>query len=177
MRESSSILKFVTFVIFLLVASGERKEPPTIATRIFQTYRLSPQSCSFLRDCNGYDGHEKNIASPLPSQPATSMSQLETRNLSQALQIRAGTSWIPAGYHPFGYGLTELGHEFLKFEGSLTSDIGRFLASLKTGRKKRKVLKEQWLEVVRVSKTGQSMRILRTLDDLIAFCVKVGFIH
>lgn len=81
-----------------------------------------------------------------------------------------------AGWNPFGYGLTALGKEFLEFEGSLDSDVGRFLASLKSGRKSKKTLKGQWLEVIRVSKQGQSLRVYRTLDQLIAFCVKAGFI-
>ena len=81
-----------------------------------------------------------------------------------------------AGWNPFGYGLTALGKEFLEFEGSLDSDVGRFLASLKSGRKSKKTLKDQWLEVIRVSKKGQSLRVYRTLDELIAFCVKAGFI-
>eukprot|EP00568_Trieres_chinensis_P001228 CAMPEP_0183311126 /NCGR_PEP_ID=MMETSP0160_2-20130417/35298_1 /TAXON_ID=2839 ORGANISM="Odontella Sinensis, Strain Grunow 1884" /NCGR_SAMPLE_ID=MMETSP0160_2 /ASSEMBLY_ACC=CAM_ASM_000250 /LENGTH=135 /DNA_ID=CAMNT_0025475615 /DNA_START=44 /DNA_END=451 /DNA_ORIENTATION=- len=81
-----------------------------------------------------------------------------------------------AGYHPLGYALTDLGSKFLEFDGSLDSDVGRFLASLKSGRKRRQALKDQWLEVVRVSKQGQSMRIYRTLDELIEFCLKAGFI-
>ena len=84
---------------------------------------------------------------------------------------------FPSGYNPFGYGLTELGKEFLAFDGSLESDVGRFLASLKSGkRKSAAVMKEQWLEVVRVSKQGQSMRIYRKLDELISFCLKAGFL-
>jgi len=84
---------------------------------------------------------------------------------------------FPSGYNPFGYGLTELGKEYLAYDGSLDSDVGRFLSSLKSGkRKSASVMKEQWLEVVRVSKKGQSMRIYRKLDDLISFCLKAGFI-
>ena len=84
---------------------------------------------------------------------------------------------FPSGYNPFGYGLTELGKEFLAFDGSLDSDVGRFLSSLKSGkRKSAAVMKEQWLEVVRVSKQGQSMRIYRKLDELISFCLKAGFL-
>ena len=84
---------------------------------------------------------------------------------------------FPSGYNPFGYGLTDLGKEYLAFDGSLDSDVGRFLSSLKTGkRKSASVMKEQWLEVVRVSKQGQSMRIYRKLDELISFCLKAGFI-
>ncbi|KAG7348021.1 hypothetical protein IV203_016726 [Nitzschia inconspicua] len=78
---------------------------------------------------------------------------------------------IPAGYHPLGYQITDLGSKFLQFDGSLESDVGRFLASLKT-RKRHAAIKDQWLEIVRVSKSGQTMRIYRTLDDLIAFCIK-----
>ena len=84
---------------------------------------------------------------------------------------------FPSGYNPMGYGLTDLGKQFLDFDGSLDSDVGRFLASLKSGKRKSKsVMKEQWLEVVRVSKQGQSMRVYRLLDELIAFCLKAGFI-
>lgn len=84
---------------------------------------------------------------------------------------------FPSGYNPFGYGLTDLGKEYLAFDGSLDSDVGKFLSSLKTGkRKSASVMKEQWLEVVRVSKQGQSMRIYRRLDELISFCLKAGFI-
>jgi len=93
-----------------------------------------------------------------------------------ATGISRGGGYLPAGWNPFGYAITDLGLEYLKFEGSLDSDIGRFLASLKSGRKKRTVLREQWVEIVRVSKTGQSMRILRKLDDLIDFCIQAGFL-
>lgn len=89
---------------------------------------------------------------------------------------RGGGGYLPAGWNPFGYAITELGLEYLNFDGSLESDVGRFLASMKRGRKKYKVLREQWVEIVRVSKSGQSMRILRKLDDLIAFCLKAGFL-
>ncbi len=89
---------------------------------------------------------------------------------------------FPTGRHPFGYGLTDLGRTFLDFGGSIDSDVGRFLSTLKGGvgegvkRKSASVLKDQWLEIVRVSKTGQSMRIYRRLDDLIEFCLKAGFV-
>ena len=84
---------------------------------------------------------------------------------------------FPAGYNPFGHSLTELGEKFLAFEGSLDSDLGKFLSTLKGGKRKTlATLKEQWQEITRVSKKGQSMRIWRTLDDIIEFCLKAGFI-
>jgi len=90
--------------------------------------------------------------------------------------VRGG--WLPAGYNPFGYRITDLGQKFLEFEGSLDGDVGRFLASMKSGsRKSTKTIKEQWLEIVRVSKKGQSLRIYRLLDELIEFCVKAGFLN
>ncbi|KAL7566629.1 hypothetical protein ACA910_003464 [Epithemia clementina (nom. ined.)] len=92
-----------------------------------------------------------------------------------------------AGRHPFGYKLTALGEEFLSLEGSLDGDVGRFLASFRSSssgsgnnskpRKRLATLKAQWLEVVRVAKTRQAMRIYRTLDELIQFCVKAGFLE
>ena len=82
---------------------------------------------------------------------------------------------IPGGYNPFGYKVTKLGLKFLDFEGSLDSDVGRFLTSIRA-RKRLADIKAQWLEIVRASKTGQSMRIYRTLDDLIAFCLQAGLL-
>lgn len=84
---------------------------------------------------------------------------------------------FPSGYNPFGYSLTDLGLTFLEFDGSLDSDVGRFLSTLKGGKRKTgSVMKEQWLEIVRVSKKAQSMRIYRKLDVFIEFCLKAGFI-
>ncbi|KAL3938007.1 MAG: hypothetical protein SGBAC_006986 [Bacillariaceae sp.] len=89
--------------------------------------------------------------------------------------IHRGGGWIPAGYNPFGYQITELGEQFLAFEGSLDSDVGRFLASVRE-RKSVRTIRSQWLEVVRASKKGQSMRIYRALDDFVEFCLKAGFL-
>jgi len=80
--------------------------------------------------------------------------------------------FVPAGYNPFGYKISELGLKFLELDGSLNSDVGRFLASVKASRKRFDTIKSQWIEIVRVSKAGQSMRIYRNLEDLIAFCLK-----
>lgn len=90
--------------------------------------------------------------------------------------ISRGGGIIPAGYNPFGYKITELGERYLALQGSLDSDLGRFLASLKT-RKTSSAIKDQWLEIVRVNKAGQSMRIYRTLDELLKFCLEAGFIN
>ena len=95
---------------------------------------------------------------------------------STVLKLRAGDGLLPAGWNPFGYQITTLGQEFLKYEGSLDSDVGRFLASMKASRKTKAAIKSNWLEIVRVSKTGQAMRIYRQLDDLLQFCLKAGLI-
>jgi hypothetical protein len=83
--------------------------------------------------------------------------------------------FIPAGYNPFGYQITELGLRFLKFDGSLDSDVGRFLTSVRT-RKRFDGIKSQWLEILRMSKKGQSMRIYRSLEELVEFCLETGFL-
>jgi hypothetical protein len=96
--------------------------------------------------------------------------------LCSALSLRGGAWLVPAGWHPFGYKLTTLGDELLGFGGSLDCDVGRFLASLKAKRSTRTTMKDSWREIVRVSKTAQSMRVYRQLDELIAFCLKAGLI-
>jgi hypothetical protein len=88
----------------------------------------------------------------------------------------SGPLWLPAGWNPWGYKITKLGEDFLRYDGSLDCDVGRFLASLKTKRKTTKALKDAWLEVVRAGKKAQAMRIYRQLDDLIAFCLQAGLI-
>jgi hypothetical protein len=91
------------------------------------------------------------------------------------IDIPRGGGWLPGGWNPFGYKITPLGEQYLSFDGSLDSDVGRFLASLKV-RKTVATLKAQWIEIVKVSKQGQSMRIYRILQDLLKFCLEAGFI-
>ena len=87
-----------------------------------------------------------------------------------------GGGLIPGGWNPFGYKITKLGEQYLAFGGTLDGDVGRFLTSLKT-RKTTAAIKSQWVEIVKVTKTGQTMRIYRTLNDLIKFCVDAGLIN
>jgi hypothetical protein len=87
-----------------------------------------------------------------------------------------GGSIFPAGWNPMGYKITPQGERFLSMGDSLSCDVGRFLASLKSNRKRRSILKDSWLEIVRASKTGQAMRIYRTIDDLLDFCLQAGLV-
>lgn len=166
-RMMPSLLKFAILSLLLTFALCEK---------IYSTELHAVRYCALTDDTHCSTGSVSNLITSL-DKPTPIGGNSNSNSLSQALAVPRGGIWFPAGYHPYGYGLTELAQEFLKFEGSLDSDIGRFLASLKSGRKKKAVLKEQWIEVVRVSKTRQSMRILRTLDDIIEFCMKVGFIN
>lgn len=76
-----------------------------------------------------------------------------------------------------GYRITALGERFLEFGTScLESDVGRLLASLKAKRKTMSSIQTEWLEIVRMSKSGQSMRIYRSLQELIDFCLSARLI-
>lgn len=111
--------------------------------------------------------------------PLISKTTSHTKNchvLQSIHEIRGGSNFMPSGWNPFGYKITKLGEDFLKYEGSLESDVGRFLKSLVNVRKTKATIKGSWLEVVRVAKTGQSMRIYRQLDALLQFCLSAGFI-
>jgi hypothetical protein len=97
-------------------------------------------------------------------------------NINVVLTTRGG-SLIPAGYNPFGYKITALGEQFLEIhKNCLESDVGRFIASLKSKRKTFATLQQEWLEIVRVSKSGQIMRIYRTMKDMIEFCLAARLI-
>jgi hypothetical protein len=103
------------------------------------------------------------------------------RNTATALTTKAllvevrGGGFLPGGYNPFGYKITKLGEQYLAFGETLGSDVGRFLASIKN-RKTKAALKAQWIEIVKVSKTGQTMRIYRTMDELLKFCLDAGLV-
>ncbi|KAJ8600065.1 hypothetical protein CTAYLR_001868 [Chrysophaeum taylorii] len=90
-----------------------------------------------------------------------------------ALGVRGGG--MLDGYHPFGVIITDLGARFLEFEGSRDSDLGRLLSSIKH-RKRRATIKSEWLEIVRVSKSAQALRIYHDLDTLLNFLLAVGFL-
>jgi hypothetical protein len=146
---------FGVFLCFLLTASFGASEHANIA-------QTSRQPLSFLHAIT-----ETQSTDILPA----------TLGATGWKTIPRGGGWIiPAGYNPFGFKITELGEAFLKYDGSLDCDVGRFLASLKSGRKRMTELKAQWLEVVRVSKTGQTMRVYRQLQELLDFCLKAGLI-
>jgi hypothetical protein len=100
---------------------------------------------------------------------------LVVNDYSHITKLRGGFGLIPSGWNPLGYKLTSLGEEFLAFEGSRDSDVGRFLASLKE-RKRVKTIKSEWLEILRAAKTAQSMRIYKQRDEMIQFCLKAGLI-
>ena len=80
-----------------------------------------------------------------------------------------------AGLNPFGYKLTTLGEQFLEFEGSRDSDLGRLLSSLKS-RKTKSRLKSEWLEVMRNAKSGQSVRVYKGIDEMIALLLQMGLL-
>lgn len=66
---------------------------------------------------------------------------------------------------------------FLEFGRSNESDVGVFLLTLKGGRRRSiKSLKQQWTTIVRISKGGDHMRVLRKLPEIVEFCLAAGFI-
>jgi hypothetical protein len=102
-------------------------------------------------------------------------SSFDASHTDSCLSVRGG-GLFPAGWHPLGYKITSVGEAFLSFDGSLDSDVGRFLGSLKK-RVTKNTLKAYWLEIVRVAKTGQAMRIYRQIDKLLQFCLSAGLIN
>lgn len=149
-------------------------------TRVPQHFSIASSMSSIGGKPGKWEGDAtKMIQIPLltvenSSARATKLKTAAMANDLVNIVARGGGAWL-SGINPFGYKMTVFGEEFLKIEGCADSDVGRLIASLKE-RKRHKVLKDQWLEVVRVAKTKQAMRIYRTLDELIAFCLRAGFI-
>mmetsp|Transcript_21633 Transcript_21633/g.30136 ORF Transcript_21633/g.30136 Transcript_21633/m.30136 type:complete len:169 (+) Transcript_21633:149-655(+) len=111
-----------------------------------------------------------------PQEQQVTLSTTSPLLLDNTLNIRGGFSIFPSGWNPMGYKITRLGEQFLSFDGTLETDVGRFLASLKR-RKWKSTLKSEWLEILRASKKAQTMRVYRKLDELLKFCLKSGFIN
>eukprot|EP00614_Pseudopedinella_elastica_P022199 CAMPEP_0172625602 /NCGR_PEP_ID=MMETSP1068-20121228/144759_1 /TAXON_ID=35684 /ORGANISM="Pseudopedinella elastica, Strain CCMP716" /LENGTH=130 /DNA_ID=CAMNT_0013434941 /DNA_START=55 /DNA_END=447 /DNA_ORIENTATION=- len=101
-----------------------------------------------------------------------------TDSQAVALGLRGG-GWF-SGLHPFGYRITPLGEKFLAFDDTQKSIIGIFLASMRStvkfGRKRRSILKGEWLEMVRYAKTADASRVYQRLDEIIDFCLKANLI-
>lgn len=149
-----------------LFYDAEAVPAPYDPTRLMTTF---PPAKIFLDESASPTGDASSGSSQ-----DTSLPPLTTQS---NLQQRGGGGLIPAGYHPLGYKITELGERFLEFGTTcLESDVGRFLASVKTKRKTMSAIQTQWLEIVRVSKSGQSMRIYRSLQDLVDFCLAARLI-
>ncbi|KAL3765417.1 hypothetical protein ACHAWU_002335 [Discostella pseudostelligera] len=109
------------------------------------------------------------------SKPLTPSSLLS--DSSKVVSAVLSSNPFPAGYHPLGYSLTKLGKTFLEFGRSNESDVGVFLLTLKGGRRRNiKSLKQQWTTIVRISKGGDHMRVLRKLPEIVEFCLAAGFI-
>jgi hypothetical protein len=122
------------------------------------------------------DSSSENVHIARHTEHMLPLSTLRT-NKNWLLDQRGGGGLIPAGYHPFGYKITPLGEQFLEIhKNCVESDVGRFISSLKRTRKTFATLQQEWLEIVRVSKSGQTMRIYRTMKDMIEFCLAARLI-
>jgi hypothetical protein len=77
------------------------------------------------------------------------------------------------------YIISSLGEGFIKVDGPMVADVGRFLTSLvrfKDGLSK-PTMKQNWTDIARLSGDSQSERIHEKLDDIMAFCLNSRFIE
>lgn len=197
MQRSSGKVVFLNFLLlgFLALGLAADSSSSTLTSKGFApeehrlrlpfVHKLSSFPTTFEKhESTPYEGtafllQDKNFREFVLPSSITTKHTSASHNYSWRDVERGGafglSSLIPAGYNPFGYKITKLGQKFLEFDGSLDSDIGRFLSSVRT-RKRFDGIKDQWLEILRVSKKGQSMRIYRSLKELIAFCLEAGFL-
>lgn len=144
---------------------------------VFLSFATSAAETNFVEPCfatniMAEEKHALDIEHITQSTFISAVSSVEA-----VLSRRGGGALIPAGYNPFGYKITALGEQFLEIhKNCLESDVGRFIASLKNKRKSYATLQQEWLEIVRVSKSGQTMRIYRTMKEMIDFCIAARFI-
>ncbi|KAL3758181.1 hypothetical protein ACHAWU_004819 [Discostella pseudostelligera] len=85
----------------------------------------------------GVGGFAASVSASSTSRNDNSVNANKSRN-TYFLSARGGAAALnpfPEGYNPFGYNLTALGKTFLEFDGSLDSDVGRFLSTLKGGKR------------------------------------------
>jgi len=182
------LLPLLSLLLLLLTASNGSIAASSLGS-VCTAEGGAPASCSIPASASARRKATSafGVSTPAPGNdcyPRASFSTTATSPSSSAFAVAStlrgggggGFFFIPAGWNPLGYKITPLGDECLKFDGALAGDLGRFLASLKAGRKRTKALKASWLEILRASKTGQAMRIYRNLDDFILFSLRAGLI-
>jgi hypothetical protein len=77
------------------------------------------------------------------------------------------------------YRVTKVGETFLRMDGPVQADVGRFLASLVHAQDglSNQALKQKWENIARLSGDSQNDRILENIDDMIVFCVTSGLLN
>uniref|UniRef100_A0A7R9WPK1 Uncharacterized protein n=1 Tax=Craspedostauros australis TaxID=1486917 RepID=A0A7R9WPK1_9STRA len=76
------------------------------------------------------------------------------------------------------YRLSPTGKAFLRMDGPVGADIGRFLASFDSvDTVNISVLKSNWEQIFNLSRDHQSHRILLKIDDLLSVCVESNLIE
>ena len=158
----------VVLLHVLLAASATRAAR---ATSAWDASALASSPVQF-RDAARDGGLPLEDAPRRPSSDALAVAA--TGLEGRLLEVRRGGGLL-AGLNPLGYKMTALGSEFLAFDGSRDSDLGRLLSSLKQ-RKRTSTIKSEWLELVRFSKTGQAVRVYKDLDRLLSFLLAAGLI-
>lgn len=112
----------------------------------------------------------------LSSTKRHTLSSLLAGSTTKVVSAVISSNPFPSGYHPLGYKLTKLGKIYLEFHGSNVSDVGLFLLTVKDGRRTIQSLKQEWKTIVRVTKRGDHMRILRKLPEIVQFCLSAGLV-
>ena len=111
-----------------------------------------------------------HVSESMPSEDVEERSSRGTLSSGREIAIDNTAGPLSSSVHSFR--LTPIGDAFLKMDGPVQADVGRFLSSLKVGEQlTRSRIETNWAEIARISRDAQSMRIYNKLEALIEFCV------
>jgi hypothetical protein len=136
-----------------------------------QTVRLKtsplPELYNFVTQQDWYKRHADENSHGAPSMLFTTRKEESDsqKGLTQSLTVTQA-------HGDSVYTLTSAGETFLKMDGPVEADIGRFLSSLQSDEQHTLyTIKTKWCEVARVSGDAQSTRISDKVQDLMTLCL------
>jgi hypothetical protein len=140
-----------------------------------QTVRLKtsplPELYNFVTQQDWYKRHADENSHVTPSMLFSRLKEEIDAPPPNSQKGLAQASSVTEAHGDRVYRLTSAGEAYLKMDGPVEADIGRFLSSLRSDEQHTlSTIKTKWTEVARVSGDAQSTRISEKVQDLMTFC-------
>jgi hypothetical protein len=153
----------------LTVAAADDDEEETIAAKELSL----PDMLGFIHQQDWYKANSTaDKSSAIPHLMFSSVDRINGASSTPAIPEAMGKVAIETPEDK-RYTVTPMGKAFLRMDGPMQADVGRFLTQLDHCEDglNRRVMAEQWKDIARLSGDVQSQRVCDKLDELISFCM------